>query len=69
MSARSLRLLVVIAAFLLATSTAQVARSQARCVTSNGLSYCCWGGHMCRVCDSVKCFLVPASGCPQGCPF
>lgn len=68
MSARLRRLVIVVAAFLLATAAAQASSEQARCVIVSGITYCCWPQHMCRVCDSVKCFLLPASECPQSCP-
>jgi hypothetical protein len=68
MLTRLLRFVVVAAVFLLAAAADRAASATPRCVVVNGLSYCCWSGGMCRVCDSENCYLLPGSECPQSCP-
>jgi hypothetical protein len=67
MSTKYLRLVVLAATLLLAAVASLASSPLPRCVTQNGISYCCWPGNMCRVCDSIQCYLLPVSECPQTC--
>jgi len=68
MTKRSRRLLIVAAFLLTAAATQAPSSASSRCVFSGEISYCCWPGHMCQVCDLANCFLAPKSNCPQPCP-
>jgi hypothetical protein len=68
MPSRSIRLFAVTVALLLAAAADRVASATARCVVEGGLTYCCWTGGTCRVCDSLNCYILPGSECPQNCP-
>lgn len=68
MLARIVRLTLVVFVLILAAVADRAASAAQRCVIEGGLSYCCWPGGYCRVCDSENCYLLPLSECPQQCP-
>jgi hypothetical protein len=68
MRIRFFRLFVVVVMLVLAAAADRSASAAARCVIEGGLTYCCWGKGMCRVCDTFNCYIVAGSDCPQNCP-
>jgi hypothetical protein len=68
MSKRSLRLCALLLVLLLTSVAGTLAGQTPRCVIVDGLTYCCWGQGMCRVCDSENCYILPGDECPQNCP-